>query len=314
MSRSKGRRYNSEAKLNKKKVAAVIIAILVIIMFVVGIKEILNTSPEKTEKSFVLAYYTIYDNGKWGVIDTKENVIIEPSYEEMIVIPNNTKPVFIVMENVDYENNTYESKIVNEKNEEIFTEYDKVEALTNHDENNSLWYEENVLRVQKDGKYGLINLDGKELVKCEYDQIEVVVGTAKVFITTKDSKKGLVDSLGNQIIENNYQEIKALTSEYENGYIVKSDDEKYGVIGYDKNIVLDTKYDEIKNIYGNNMYVAKENGSWKIVNSKQEVFLDGQFDDVKSIQTENAVIKKAGKYGVVSINGEMKIETSSSFP
>ena len=50
---SRGRRYNTEAKLNKKKVAAVIIAILVIIMFVIGIKEIIKDKPEKTEKSFV---------------------------------------------------------------------------------------------------------------------------------------------------------------------------------------------------------------------------------------------------------------------
>ena len=174
---SRGRRYNTEAKLNKKKVAAVIIAILVIIMFVIGIKEILKDKPEKTEKSFVLAYYTIYENGKWGVIDTKENVIIEPTYSEMIVIPENTKPVFICTENVNYENGIYTSKAVNQKNEQLFNGYDKVEALTNHDKNNNLWYEENVLKVQKDGKYGLINLDGKELVSCNYDNIEVMLGT-----------------------------------------------------------------------------------------------------------------------------------------
>ena len=81
MSRSRGKRYNTEAKLNKKKVAAVIIAILVIIMFVMGIREILKDKPEKTEKSFVLAYYTIYENGKWGVIDQNGNIIKEPTYE-----------------------------------------------------------------------------------------------------------------------------------------------------------------------------------------------------------------------------------------
>lgn len=309
MSRSRGKRYNTEAKLNKKKVAAVIIAILVIIMFVMGIREILKDKPEKTEKSFVLAYYTIYENGKWGVIDTKENVVIEPSYSEMIVIPDNTKPIFICTENVNYENNTYDSKAINEKNEQIYTNYDKVEALTNHDENNNLWYEKNVLKVQKDGKYGLINLEGKELAKCEYDNIEVMLGTANVFITTKDNKKGIVDSVGNIIIENAYQEIKALTSQYENGFIVKADNNKYGVIRYDKSVALDTKYDEIKNIYGNNMYVVKENGSFKVINADEEIFLDGQFDDVKSIQADNVIIKRNGKYGVTTTSGEMKIET-----
>lgn len=308
MSRSKGRRYNKKAKLNKKKVAAVIIAILVIIMFVIGLGKILKDKPETNEKSFVLAYYTIYENGKWGVMDTKENIIIEPSYTDMIVVPNNTKPVFICMENVNYENGTYDSKAVNEKNEKLYENYDKVETITNHDNNNNLWYEANVLKVQKDGKYGLINLEGKELVKCEYDNITVIEGTTNAFVTVKDNKQGLVDGIGNLIIENNYSEITALTSQYENGFIVKADNNKYGVIRYDKTIALDTKYDEIKNVYGNNMYVVKENGNWKIVNNEQETFLEGGFEEVKTIQTENVIVKKNGKYGVVTIHGETKIE------
>lgn len=38
----KGRRYNGEQKLNMKKVFAVIITIIVIIMFFIGIKNILK--------------------------------------------------------------------------------------------------------------------------------------------------------------------------------------------------------------------------------------------------------------------------------
>lgn len=308
MNRNHGKRYNTEAKLNKKKVLAVILAFLVIIMFVVGIKEILTNKPEASEKSFAIGYYAIYENGKWGVINTKQKIIIEPSYKEMIVIPNNTKPVFICTEDVNYENNTYKSKAVNEKNETKFKNYEKVEAISNYNENNNIWYEENVLKVQKEEKYGLINLEGKELIQCEYENIEIIKGTANVFVTTKNSKKGLVDGLGNIIIENNYEQIEALTTQYENGFIVKAENGKYGVICYDKKVALETNYDEIKHIYGNNMYVVKENGSWKIINNEKEVFLDGAFEDVKSIQTENIILKKNGKYGVTNINGNVVVE------
>ena len=40
--RARGRRYDTEAKLNKKKVAAVIIAIIVLIMFIIIINSILS--------------------------------------------------------------------------------------------------------------------------------------------------------------------------------------------------------------------------------------------------------------------------------
>lgn len=305
--RNRGRRYDSEQKLNLKKVFAVIIAFLVIIMFGITINELLKDSPKTNEKLFSLAYYTIYENEKWGVMDTKGNIIIEPTYEEMIIIPDNTKPVFICMKNVNYQDGTYTSKVVDEKGKTIYEEYDKVEVIYNHDENNNLWYENNILKVQKDGKYGLINLEGKELLSPSQDAIDVITGTKSVFVTTTDNKKGLVDNMGKVIIENKYQEITSLTNQYENGFIVKNNEGKYGVINYDTTVALEEKYDEIKNVYGNEKYVVKEANVLKIVNTKGESFLENKFEEVKEINLDNITIKENGKYGIVTINGEEKL-------
>lgn len=308
MSRSKGRRYDTEPKLNMKKVVAVIVAFLVVIMFIYGIKELLKDKGSTNEKSFPIAYYTVFENDKWGVINTRGSVIIEPSYEEMIVIPDNTKPVFICMVNTNYETETFETKVLNEKNEQIFTNYSKVEAIYNNDSSNNVWYEENVLKVQKDGKYGLINLDGKEILATEYDSISAINGVKNVLVTVKDNKQGLVNNIGNTIIKNEYIEIKALTDKPENGFIVKDENGKYGIINYDSTLALDAKYEKIENVYGNNMYVVKEANTLKIVNKDGEEFLVGAFESVKSINLENVVLKKNGKYGVTTIQGETKIE------
>ncbi len=305
--RSRARRYNQEQKLNIKKVIAVIVAILVIIMFIIGIKEILKDGSKTNDKTFPLAYYTIYEQGKWGVMDTKGNIIIEPTYSEMIVIPDSTKAIFICMENVNYENNTYTSKAVNEKNKVIYSAYDTVEVIYNHDENNNLWYESNVLKVQKDGKYGLINLEGKELLACTQDAIEPMLGTKNVFITTVGGNKGLVDSLGNVLIENKYQEISSLTSQYENGFIVKNSQGKYGVINYDKTQAVEEKYDAIQKVYGNHMYVVKEGSIWKVINNKGESFAENRFEQVKEINGENLIIKMNGKYGIINIDSEEQL-------
>ena len=302
----RGKRYNGEKKLNIKKVVAVIIAILVIIMFIIGIKELVKEKPTTTEKLFATGYYTIYENEKWGVIDTKGNIIIQPTYDEMILIPDNLKAIFICMENIDYANGTYTSKVLNEKNEQVYTTYDNIEAIYNNDSNNNLWYE-SVLKVQKNGKYGLISLDGKELLECSQDEIEAILETKNVFVTTKDGKKGLVDNTGKVIIENEYAEVKSLTMQYQNGFIVKNAQGKYGVINYDKSVALETNYDDIASVYGNNMYVVKQSNKWKIVNSAGEVFLENKFTEVKSINSENVIIKVNGKYGVTNINGQEKI-------
>lgn len=304
---ARAKRYNDEPKLNMKKVVAVIIAILVIIMFVIGIRELIKDRPKTNEKVFPLAYFTSYNNGKWGVIDSKGNTVVKQNYDEMIIIPDSSKDVFIVTENVDYTENTYSTKVINEKGERLFQTYDKVEVLYNHDENNNLWYEENVLKVQKDGKYGLINLEGKELLACTYDDINVIPDTKSVYITVLNDEKGLVDSKGNVIIDNKYAEITSLTNKYENGFIVKNAQGKYGIINYDKTVGIEEIYDEIKKVYGNSMYVVKEANTWKIVNSDGESFLENKFEDVKEINTQNITIKEQDKYGVINLQGEVQI-------
>lgn len=304
---SRGKRYDTEQKLNIKKVIAVIIAILVIIMFVIAIKELLKDKDMLKEKTFAKAYYTIYENGKWGVIDTNQNIIINPSYDEMIIIPDNTKPIFIYTTNVNYEQGTYETKVLNDKNKELYTDYEKVEVIYNNDKSNNLWYESNVLKVAKGGKYGLVNLEGKEILSCDYDEIKSIPGTKNALITIKSGKQGIVDNYGNIISQNDYTQINSLTTRYENGFIVKGDNGKYGIINSTGGKVLEEKYDEIKNIYGNNMYVVKENSKWKIVDSEQNTYLENAFEDIKQINSDNIVLKKNGKYGVTTKTGDTKI-------
>lgn len=110
----------------------------------------------------------------------------------MLQVPDKTKPVFICTYDINYNDNTYKTKAINEKNEQLFNKYEDIETIQNSDENNNLWYETNVLKVKKDGKYGVINLDGKEVVACEYDDITALKGVTNSLVTTKDGKKDLL--------------------------------------------------------------------------------------------------------------------------
>ena len=156
---NKGRRYEQEPKLNIKKVIAVIVAIIVIAMSIYIFSGVLK----KDSTQSVIAskeYVAVFKDNKWGVIDSTGNEIIAPSYQEMIIIPNNKKDVFLFTYDVNYETGEYKTKALNSKSQALFTKYDQVEAISNQDKNNILWYEE-TLKVEKDGKYGVVNLDGK---------------------------------------------------------------------------------------------------------------------------------------------------------
>lgn len=306
---SRGRRYEQDPKLNLKKVFAVLIAIAVVIMFVLIINGILSKGEDKG-KIVSQTYFAVFKDNKWGVIDSNGEIVIDPSYEEMIVIPNNKIDVFICTYDVNYETGEYKTKALNSKNEEIFTNYDQIEAIQNNDETNNLWYENNVLLIQKDGKYGLINLEGKQILNTEYEEISTINGIENSLKTKKDGKYGIVNDEGTIIVENNYSDVTNLGNDDKAGFIVKNDEGKFGIISYSGAQELEPKYEEIEKVFGNDMYVIKEAGAQQLVDKAGNIVLSEGFNKISSILTnkENGVIfEQDEKYGVMKITGEVTI-------
>lgn len=302
---ARGKRYETEGKLNYQKVFAVIIAIAVIIMFVFIIKNVLKEREEITKD---YEYFALYSQNKWGIINQEGEEVIQPSYEEMIVIPDKTKDVFICIYNVNEETGTYQTKAINSKDETILTGYEQIEALDNIDKNSNVWYEENVLRVKKNGRYGLIDLNGKVLLPAEYDDITVLEGIENSLIIKKDGNVGLVNDTGSIIIDVNYKEIKGLGDTYKDGYITIDEQGKYGLISATKKQILEGKYDEILQVPLKEYYVIKENGKQKLINSNGEILIDNGFDEIKSITTNGIIYIKDNLYGEMTTSGEVTIK------
>ena len=297
---ARGKRYQTEGKLNYTKVFAVIIAIAVLIMVIIMIRNVLKQR-EKVTKNY--QYFVLYSQNKWGVINQDGDEVIQPSYQEMIVIPNKEKDVFICTYDVDENSGTYKTKAINEKNEEILTEYDQIEPIENIDKNNNVWYEKNILKVEKSGKYGLI-----EVLPLEYDEISGLDGQENSIIIKKDGKLGLVNDNGNIIIEANYKDIKILGETYKEGYITVDENEKYGVVSATKKQILENNYDEISSVYLKEYYLVKENGKQKVINSKGETILDKGFDELKSATTNGFIFVKNNLYGEINTSGEVTLE------
>ena len=301
----RGKRYETEPKLNYQKVIAVIIAIAVVAMFIVIL---LNILKERENNNKDYEYFALYSANKWGVINQEGETVIAPSYQEMIVIPDKTKDIFICTYNINEETGDYETKVLNSKNEEILTKYDQVEAIQNIDQNENVWYEKNVLKVKQNEKYGLIDLNGKELLPCEYEEIKAMQGIEDSILIKKEGKYGLANDQGSIIIEPQYKEIKNLGKTYKEGYITITQEEKYGVISATKKQVLENKYDNIEQIYLSNYYLVKEEGKQKLINTAGETIIEKGFDEIKSTTTDGVIFVQNKKYGEMNTSGEVTIE------
>ena len=305
---SKGRRYNryAEPKLNMKKVLGVIVAILVIIMVIVSIVNVIKNGEDKKKvKSY--SYYTVYENGKFGVINNEGETVINPEYTEIVLIPNKDVPIFICTYDLNDQDGTYKTKVINQKNEEIFKEYSKVEAIDNFDSKQNIWYEDDVLRVEKDGKYGLINFEGKEVLPCDYDEITALKGVTNNLLVKKDGKVGLVNEKGQTIVNTEYKDIKTLKEGYKNEYIIVNDNNQYGIISTTGTLIIEPKYEDVKYLNNSEMFAIKDAGVWKLINKDNQILIDGGYDNIIEAKGENVVVEKGGKYGVVTTKNEEKI-------
>lgn len=305
---SRGRRYDDTPKLNVKKVIATIVAIIVLIMFVISIKNLLSRTFITKDVSTVDTYFPAYTNGKWGVIDNNGKTILECTQDEMVIVPDKNTDLFICLSNANYENETFDTKVVDKNGKEILTNYQRIQAIENSDDTD-IWYENNILKFEQNGKFGLIDFKGKLILNAEYDDIYALEGIQKNLIIEKDGLKGLVNtSMGEVIIKPEYSQISTLTQTYEKGYIVNKNG-KYGLISADAKVIFEPIYEKIKNVTANGNYVVMQNGKINLINNKGETILANGFDDIEEINGENLTIRLNGLFGVIDVTGNRVLTT-----
>ena len=300
---SRGRRYSDEGQLNYTKVFAVIIAIVFIVMCIATVKNILSKS-KTIDEIKINDYYALYSEDKWGIIDGQGNTVIEPSYQEMIIVLNNRRDVFLCTYDVNEKTGEYKTKVINKENKEIYSEYEKVEPLENYDSSGNAWYEKDLIKVQKNGKYGLIDIDGKEILDIEYDDIETLKGLENSILVKKDNKYGLVNKSGAIIIKPEYIKIEKYDQDYNKGYITIDSDNKYGLVTYAGSKILENKYEKIDAIYGEKYHVIEEKGKQIVIDSDGKNVLNSGYDKISQLNNDGIVFIKDKKYGFMDYEGK----------
>ena len=174
-----------------KEKKIIIIAVVIAAIFLIGIAAffIVKTNLKNIDKSYELEtisekdckYFAVCADGKYGVLDTKGNMIIENEYAS-VIIPNPKRPVFICF---DTQGN---SKVLNENGEQIYTEYETVEAIEINGIFSNFPYEKSVLKYKQNGLYGLIDFSGNVITKAIYQDIYSVKYKEGELLAKKDRK------------------------------------------------------------------------------------------------------------------------------
>lgn len=295
----------------------IVISFLLGLLVLVGIITLilLTSTNQKYDVEEITSYHYFLLNieNKNGVIDEKGKVIIEPNYD-LVIIPNPQKAVFICK-------NGEKTIAFNENKQELFTNYEQVEAIAIQGITSSLPYEKGALRYKKDGKYGLINFEGKQITKPMYDKIESLTNKEGIFVTTTNGKCGLINTKGKQLIKNEYDTIigdgfYTQDSKYQlSGYIVSSKTEegyRYGYIDQKGKKILKTEYNELYRVTEiedtkNTYLIASKNGQVGVVKNNK-VIIPYSYQSIEYEQSSRLFeLERNSKLGVANQEGKIVI-------
>lgn len=134
-------------------------------------------------------------------------------------------------------------------------------------------------------------------------------------VVSKSGKMGVVDWNTKPIISNKYTSMEF--NEFAQNFIV-SDDNKYGVISKNGNVIIELKYDDINIInYSPLLYEVKLNNKFGVINQNGQMIVNMEYDRIGFASNSNTiqsaliikdldgqdgiVVCKSGKYGIVSL-------------
>ena len=295
----------------------IIIAIIVIALVVgISIYFIYNNGKKyEIEKVNTYNYFVLKENNLSGVIDRSGNKIIEANYDN-VIIPNPEKALYICYEGESV-------KVLNERNEEILTEYEKIEPIALQNISSNLMYEKSVLKYEKDGKYGLINFEGKKITKPIYDTIEGLPYKEGELLVKKDEKYGVINIKGNKLVNIEYDKIAVdgyytPDSNYKYaGYIISNTTDegyRYGYINYDGKLLLEPEYNQLSRVIGiednENAYIlCAKNGQYGIIKNTEEL-IKNEYQSIEYDESSKVfTLEKSKKYGIADLNGNIIVPT-----
>ena len=198
-------------------------------------------------------YFVATKRGKKGALNTKGVEIIPCEYDEI--------HKYNALFNVKKGDKTEYISI--KKNKKII--YDAAKNFNN------------VTIVRKNGKLGVINNSGREILKCDYDEI---------------GKKYSDDSLGSF-------GIYKLTNVKKNG--------KWGYVDNKGKVTIKLKYDSAETFNGKYARVGKA-GDWKFINKKGKEIYKFNYEDMGSFYDGSVCAKKGGKWGIVDKNNKVLVD------
>lgn len=237
------------------------------------------------EENPIEFYFVTYKSKKW-LFDINKQEIVSPAFNTAM-LTGHEHNFLVTTDSGNYIFNpfTYEIKKLN---------YDKFEK----------WYYGSYFKTELNGKIGICELSGKEILSPEFDEISIAFVKSRTtfgnFICKKDNKFGLYSKDGKQILKNEYKILEEIGSKY---ILTVDFNDKYQifVVQDDEAKPLDIKYSRLTKVFDNFLICQSVNNKYGLISLGVDEILtliEAEYDEITYLNYRYFLIKKDNKYGL----------------
>lgn len=275
-------------------------------------KEYLNIKYEKVGKKQA-GLRAVFNNDKVGLIKEKTNeVVVDVKYDNLYFLPNNLiltqlnnkfglldengkeilKPIYDGSRDL----NSNLILLNNNRKLSIFNIETKEEIILNADE--ILKIDNKYILAKKQGNYGIIDFEGKEVIPFEYKYLQLFIEGFTIAVN-KEDKLGYINEKNEFTLKEGYQYI----FEFSGNYAIAIKNEKYGMIDKTGKEVIPFEYDNLFKI-AENRYGAKTTEGVILLDNNGDKINNEVYELLGKISENKIPMKKNGKYGIIDIDGK----------
>lgn len=231
-------------------------------------------------------------NSKYGVINSKGQVIVPWVYDNMETILVNEATNYIVSKAGRF-------GILNSANEIVIPfEYDKIEAS---------YRARGFVSLTKNGKSGFMNMATRKLViPSIYDQVYMV--SADIIQVKKDSVYCLFKMDGEQLFANWYTRLEVSR---DREVVLVNFNGKKGFVNMAEKATVPLIYDELNQIYGNfssgSLFIAIKDGKQGVIRADGKLHIPVIYNQIKYLTDYKVVVTKGNKKGLFTDTGKQII-------
>ena len=167
-----------------------------------------------------------------------------------------------------------------------------------------IFYNDGMAMVRKNGKYGFIDKEGKEIISCKYD--EAIGFNEGLAVVKKDGKYGFLDKKGKEVIPFIYSSANA----FSNGLSAVGKDGKYGFINKKGETIIPFVFDYAESFNGESTIASKGDKS-VIINKEGKIVKEFESGYLRDFSEGLAIYEKDEndelRYGYVDEKGNLII-------